>query len=112
LLISFTFESLLRQPHLRDSSKEPGGLGGYYELPFKALKYLLDEGIYTRAARMKDPRVMPREERAALIRILSDIDPRIARDIERKSSSITMRLQSIICRPFAMQNLRESLKRG
>jgi len=108
LLISFTFESLLRQPHLRDSSKEPGGLGGYYELPFKALKYLLDEGIYTRAARMKDPR----EEGAALIRTLSEIDPRIARDLERKSSSITMRLQSIICRPFAMQNLRESLKRG
>jgi uncharacterized Fe-S cluster-containing radical SAM superfamily protein len=43
--------------------KRTGALGSYYELPFKALKYLLDEGIYARAAAMTDPKVMPREER-------------------------------------------------
>ena len=61
-----------------------GALGNYYELPFKALKYLLDEGIHTRAAAMTDPKVMPREEREVLIRKLSEIDPGIARDLEEE----------------------------
>jgi len=53
-----------------------GALGKYYEFPFKALKYLLDEGIDARAAAMTDPRVMPKEERKLLIQILNEIDPR------------------------------------
>jgi uncharacterized Fe-S cluster-containing radical SAM superfamily protein len=52
-----------------------GALGKYHQLPFKALKYLLDEGIYARAAAMTDPKVMPTEERELLINMLDEIDP-------------------------------------
>jgi len=53
-----------------------GAIGKYYELPFKALKYLLDEGINARAAAMTDPRVMPKEEGKLLIQMLNEIDPK------------------------------------
>ena len=61
----------------RGFTQRTGALGSYYELPFKALKYLLDEGIYARAAAMTDPRIMPEEERKLLIEKLSKIDPRV-----------------------------------
>ena len=57
-------------------TQRTGAIGKYYELPFKALKYLLDEGIFARAAAMTDPRIMPKEERKILIEKLSEIDPR------------------------------------
>jgi uncharacterized Fe-S cluster-containing radical SAM superfamily protein len=56
-------------------TQRTGALGEYYALPFKALKYLLDEGIYARAAAMTDSKVMPEEERRILIEKLSEIDP-------------------------------------
>jgi len=56
-------------------TQRTGALGGYYELPFKALGYLLDEGIYARAAAMTDPKVMPEDERKILIEKLNEIDP-------------------------------------
>ncbi|UCG90337.1 MAG: radical SAM protein, partial [Candidatus Heimdallarchaeota archaeon] len=52
-----------------------GAIGKYYDLPFKALKFLLDEGIYARAAAMTDSNVMSKEERTKLIRMLDEIDP-------------------------------------
>ncbi len=52
-----------------------GAIGKYYELPFKALKNLLDEGINARAAAMTDQKVMPKEERKLLIQMLNEIDP-------------------------------------
>ena len=58
-------------------TKRTGALGNYYELPFKALQYLLNEGIYARAAAMTDPRVMPEAERELLIEELTEIDARI-----------------------------------
>jgi len=45
-------------------------------LPFQALKNLLDEGIYARAAAMTDERIMPEEERQILIQMLEEIDPK------------------------------------
>ncbi|MEM0083926.1 MAG: radical SAM protein [Candidatus Methanomethylicia archaeon] len=57
-------------------TQRTGALGEYYELPFKALKYLLDEGIFARAAAMTDPRIMSNEERELLIEKLSEIDSR------------------------------------
>lgn len=57
-------------------TQRTGAIGKYYELPFKALAYLLDEGIYARAAAMTDPAVMPEEERKILIEKLNDIDPK------------------------------------
>jgi len=53
-----------------------GAIGEYYKLPFKALKNLLDEGVYARAAAMTDLRVMPKEEREILIQMLDEIDPK------------------------------------
>jgi uncharacterized Fe-S cluster-containing radical SAM superfamily protein len=55
-------------------TQRTGAIGRYYELPFKALGYLLKEGIYERAAAMTDSKVMPREERNILIKKLSEID--------------------------------------
>lgn len=57
-------------------TQRTGAVGKYYELPFKALKHLLDEGIYARAAAMTDPKVMPRGEREILIEMLDEIDPK------------------------------------
>lgn len=65
-------------------TRRTGALGNYYEFPFKALKYLLDEGIHARAAAMTDPNVMPREERKILIKKLGEIEPGIARDLEEE----------------------------
>jgi len=56
-------------------TQRTGAVGEYYELPFKALEYLVDKGIYARAAAMTDPRVMPEEERRLLIKRLDEIDP-------------------------------------
>ena len=56
-------------------TERTGAIGKYYELPFKALKSLLDKGIYARATAMTDPKVMPREERSILIERLNEIDP-------------------------------------
>jgi uncharacterized Fe-S cluster-containing radical SAM superfamily protein len=57
-------------------TQRTGALGQCYELPFKALEYLLEEGIETRAAAMTDPGVMQREERDILLKKLNEIDPR------------------------------------
>ncbi|MGQ9543842.1 MAG: hypothetical protein ACUVTM_07155 [Candidatus Bathyarchaeia archaeon] len=60
-----------------------GTSGEYYELPFKALKNLLDEEIYTRAAAITDSRIMPLEERNLLISRLVGIDWRLS-DLEEE----------------------------
>lgn len=52
-----------------------GAVGKYYELPFKALKSLLDNGVYAKAAAMTDSRIMPKEEREILLQKLDEIDP-------------------------------------
>ncbi|MCP8310301.1 MAG: radical SAM protein [Candidatus Methylarchaceae archaeon HK01M] len=57
-------------------TQRTGAIGEYYELPFKALRYLLDEGIYTRAAAMTDSKIMPEEEKKMLIEKLEEIDPK------------------------------------
>ncbi len=56
-------------------TQRTGARGKSFQLPFKALKFLLDEGIYARAAAMTDPSVMEREERRILISMLHEIDP-------------------------------------
>lgn len=57
-------------------TQRTGAIGEFYELPFKALKHLLDEGIHAKAAAMTDSRIMPRKERDILIHMLDEIDPR------------------------------------
>ena len=56
-------------------TQRTGAIGSYYELPFKALEELLDEGIYARAAAMTDQKVMPKAERRLLLERLHAIDP-------------------------------------
>ncbi|UCE13752.1 MAG: hypothetical protein JSV04_00925, partial [Candidatus Heimdallarchaeota archaeon] len=56
-------------------TQRTGAIGETYELPFKALKYLVDEGIFARAAAMTDSSIMPEEERNLLIERLDEIDP-------------------------------------
>ena len=56
-------------------TQRTGAIGNAFTLPFEALKSLLAEGIYARAAAMTDPNVMPNEERRILIGMLDEIDP-------------------------------------
>jgi uncharacterized Fe-S cluster-containing radical SAM superfamily protein len=65
-------------------TERTGALGTFVELPFNAMQYLLEEGIFSRAAAMTDPKVMPTEEREILIEKLSKIDPEIAIDLEEE----------------------------
>jgi hypothetical protein len=51
-------------------------IGEFYQLPFRALKYLLNEGIYARAAAMTNNRITPNEERKLLIQMFDEIDPK------------------------------------
>jgi len=59
-------------------TQRTGAIGQFYELPFKAFSYLLEEGIYARAAAMTDPKIMSGEERKLLIDMLGEIDRRIS----------------------------------
>jgi len=96
-------------------TQRTGAVGKYYELPFKALKNLLDEGIFARAAAMTDPKIMPMEERKILIKKLSEIDSRYGKGeleeetIDAYDTSIK-RLKAYTDKEFA-RKLEEELKR-
>jgi len=64
--------------------KRTGALAEFYELPYKAIKYLLDNNVFMRVASMSDPRIMPKEERAAMIRKLYEIDKKIVTSLEEE----------------------------
>ena len=65
-------------------TQRTGAIGSFYELPFRALEYLLDEGIFTRPAAMTDPRVMPQTERTLLLKKLGKIDKEFEVDLEEE----------------------------
>jgi len=95
-------------------TRRTGAMGKYYELPFKALKYLLDEGIFARAAAMTDPKVMPKEERELLIQKLSEIDSRYARgELEEEwidaYDTTVKRIKAYFDKKFARKLLTEFL---
>ncbi|MBS7246881.1 MAG: radical SAM protein [Candidatus Freyarchaeota archaeon] len=93
-----------------------GAIGEYYELPFRALRYLLDEGVYARAAAMTDPRVMPPEERNLLISMLDEIDPAadyprtLEEEVIDMYETTIMRLKAFTDEKFA-RKLEEELSR-
>jgi uncharacterized Fe-S cluster-containing radical SAM superfamily protein len=91
-----------------------GAMGKYYELPFKALSHLLNEGIFARAAAMTDPRIMPKKERNLLIEKLSEIDPRYKKgELEEETidpyDTSIQRLKAYTDRKFA-KKLMEKLE--
>jgi len=94
-----------------------GAIGKYYDLPFNALKLLLDMGIYAKAAAMTDPKIMPPEERSILVTRLNQIDPssRYAETLEEESvdayGTTLKRLKAFSSPEFAEKLEREILRR-
>ncbi len=62
-----------------------GGSEEFYELPFRAIEYLLNEGVKTYAAILIDPRIVSVHERRAIFSRLSSIDPRLVREVEEET---------------------------
>ncbi|MEM2541718.1 MAG: hypothetical protein QXX13_10720, partial [Candidatus Methanomethylicia archaeon] len=97
-------------------TQRTGAMGEFYEYPFKALKHLLDEGIYARAAAMTDSRIMPKEEREILIHMLDEIDPKAnyAKTLEEEvidAYDTTMkRLKAFKDREYARKLIQEFLE--
>ncbi len=65
-------------------TERTGAIQEAFELPFRAIEALLDEGISFHVAAMTDPRIMPEEERRALIERLAEIDPVVAANLEEE----------------------------
>jgi uncharacterized Fe-S cluster-containing radical SAM superfamily protein len=98
-------------------TQRTGAIGEYSELPFRALRHLLDEGIYARAAAMTDSKVMTKEERKALIEKLSEIDPRYGKgELEEEVIDIydttIKRLKASADLEFAKKLEKEILRRS
>lgn len=99
-------------------TQRTGAIGEFYELPFKALKYLLDEGIYARAAAMTDDRIMPKEEREILIHKLDEIDPKAnyAKTLEEEVidayDTTVKRLKAFRDKEYAKKLMQEFCKLG
>jgi uncharacterized Fe-S cluster-containing radical SAM superfamily protein len=97
-------------------TERTGAIGECCRLPFKALKSLLDEGIYARAAAMTDPKVMPKEERRILIERLDGIDPtaRYAETLEEETidayNTTVKRLKALSDLEFAKKLDKELLR--
>jgi len=56
----------------------------FFELPFRAVKALLDHNVRFHVAAMTDPRIMPAEERRRLIERLAEIDEFLAANLEEE----------------------------
>jgi len=66
-------------------TKKTGAKPDSFELPFNAIRNLLDYGVSFHVAAMSaDPRIMDRKERESLTLKLADIDPRLALTLEEE----------------------------
>ncbi|UCG68479.1 MAG: radical SAM protein [Thermoplasmata archaeon] len=83
----------LTKPHIRVSLKagtpegferRTGATKASFELPYRAIKFLLDADVSFHVAAMTDRRVMSNEERKAMIRKLSEIDYNLASSLEEE----------------------------
>lgn len=84
--------SKFEKPHVRVSLKagtpeafarKTGAIPESFEIPFKAIRNLLDFGIsFHVAGMMDDPRIVDPRERAELARKLAEIDPRLVAAFE------------------------------
>lgn len=57
----------------RGFERRTGAQSDFFQLPYKAVEYLLELGADMRVACMSDPRVMPPKERAGMVRRLKKI---------------------------------------
>ena len=64
--------------------RRTGAIRDAFELPFKAVKYLADYGISFHVAAMTDRRIMSAKERSEIINKLSEIDKRLAENLEEE----------------------------
>jgi uncharacterized Fe-S cluster-containing radical SAM superfamily protein len=65
--------------------KKTGAKPGCFEIPFRAIRNLLDAGVNFHVAAMSaDPRIMTPDERRSLIDRLVDIYPRLALNLEEE----------------------------
>lgn len=86
--------SKFKKPHIRVSLKagtpeaftrKTGAKPESFELPFKAIRNLLDFDVSFHVAAMSaDPRIMAPEERISLIQKLVEINPRLAQTLEEE----------------------------
>jgi len=65
-------------------TKRTGAIPERFDLPYQAIRNLLNSGVSFHVASMSDPRLMSKEERRQMIVKLEEIDPRIARDLEEE----------------------------
>ena len=85
--------SRFTKPHVRVSlkagtpeafAKKTGAKPEAFEIPFQAIRNLLDYNVSFHAAAMTDPRIMPADERRSLLDRLHEIDWRIAVNLEEE----------------------------
>ena len=68
----------------RAFTERTGAVQEAFELPFRAIEHLMDVGVSFHVAAMTDPRIMPEEEREALISRLAEIDAFVAANLEEE----------------------------
>ncbi|MDI6917230.1 MAG: radical SAM protein [Thermoplasmatales archaeon] len=85
--------SKFTKPHIRvslkagtpqDFTRKTGAKEENFELPFHAIRNLLDEKASFHVAAMTDKRIMGKEERESLIQKLWEIDPKIVKNLEKE----------------------------
>ena len=85
--------SRFTKPHVRVSlkagipeafTKKTGAKPEAFDIPFQAIRNLLDYNVSFHAAAMTDPRIMSTSERRSLLDRLHEIDPRIAVNLEEE----------------------------
>jgi len=85
--------SKFKKPHIRISlkagfpqefAKKTGAIAESFEIPFQAIRNLLDHNVDFHVAAMTDPRIMSFNERANLIMKLKEIDPSLIKTLEEE----------------------------
>jgi len=62
-----------------------GAVPESFELPYQAIRNLIEFGLSFHVACMSDPRVMPPDERRSLLKKLDGIDTKLVRDLEEEA---------------------------
>ncbi len=94
--------------------RRTGALGTGYELPFQAIKHLLEARASFHVAAMTDSRLMSAKERTQLIERLTELSPLLARNLEEETCdrypSTQRRLEAASADPIDFFVRRKPLK--